>query len=103
MSDETAILVGIVVYVVVVAWLSRHIALDMDDHGKAGWAYGMMTFLLPPLGVALWLLDRDRPPTHDVRRPELGTRADAVFFLLLIVTFPWGLLIWLLLNRRAGT
>ena len=93
---------GIIGYVLLVAWLSRHVALDMDSHGKAGWAYGMLTFVIPPLGGAFWLLDRNRPATHAERRPKLGSPADALFFLLLIVTFPWGLVIWLLLNRRAS-
>lgn len=93
---------GIIAYVLVIAWLSRHVALDMDKHGKAGWAYGMMTFFIPPLGIALWLLDRDRPAMHTGRRPALGGIGDVAFFLLLIVTFPWGLLIWLLTNRRPS-
>jgi hypothetical protein len=93
---------GIIAYVLVVAWLSRRIALDMDRHGKAGWAYGMMTFFIPPLGFALWLWDRNRPATHREWRPELGSVGDGIIFVLLIVTFPWGLLIWLLLNRRGS-
>ena len=89
-------------YVLSAAWLSRHVALDMDRKGKAGWAYGIMTFMLPPLGVGLWLLDRNRPPTRREWRPELGSVGDFLLFVLFIITFPWGLLIWLLLNRRTS-
>jgi hypothetical protein len=61
-----------------------------------------MTFFVPPLGLALWLLDRDRPATHREWRPELGSVGDMLLFALLVLTFPWGLVIWLLLNRRAS-
>jgi hypothetical protein len=102
MGGDTWTFFGIIAYVLVVAWASRRIALDMDQRGKAGWAYGMMTFFLPPLGIALWLLDRDRPATHKEWRPEPGSAGDIIFFVLLIVTFPLGLLIWLFLNRRGS-
>lgn len=94
---------GIIGYVVSVAWLSRHVALDMDRRGWAGWAYGIMTFVVPPLGVALWLVDRNRASSIAHRLPELGTVGDVVVFLLFLVTFPWGLLVWLFLTRRAST
>jgi hypothetical protein len=102
MGGDTWTFFGIIAYVLVVAWASRRIALDMDRRGKAGWAYGMMTFWLPPLGIAVWLLDRNRPATHREWRPELGSFGDVFIFVLLIVTFPWGLLIWLFLNRRGS-
>lgn len=101
MDSDVAIFFGIIVYALVVAWLSRHVALDMDRRGTAGWPYGMMTFFIPPLGLALWLLDRDRPPTGRQWRPH-GAVADLIFFVLLLVTFPWGLVAWLFLNRRAS-
>lgn len=102
MDNDFLTFLAIISYVVSFAWLSRYVALDMDGRGKAGWAYGILTFILPPLGVGLWLLDRNRPPTRTELRPELGGRADLLLFLLFIVTFPWGLVIWLFLNRRAS-
>lgn len=101
-DGREAIFLGIIGYVLLAAWLSRHIALDMDARGKAGWAYGIATFALPPLGIALWLLDRNRPVVRRQWRPELGSVGDVVLFLALLFTFPWGLLIWLFLNRRAS-
>jgi hypothetical protein len=101
MGNDGWIFLGIILYVGIGAWASRRVALDMDARGKAGWAYGMATLLLPPLGLALWLLDRDRPPVRSGWKPELGTATDLLFFIALLVTFPWGLLIWLLMNRRA--
>lgn len=102
MGDGTDTFFAIIAYVLVVAWLSRRIALDMDSRGKAGWAYGLMTFMIPPLGLALWMLDRHRVATHREWRPELGSVGDVVLFVLLIVTFPWGVIVWLLMNRRAS-
>jgi hypothetical protein len=53
-------LVGIAAYVFGVAYLSRYIAMDMDSRGKPGWLFGMLTFLMLPLGLALWLMERNR-------------------------------------------
>ena len=96
-----ATFLAIIVWVVSAAWFSRYVALDMDRRGKAGWSYGLLTFVLPPLGAALWLLDRNRPPTHRELRPKIGSFGDIALFIILVITFPWGPLIWMLLNRRA--
>lgn len=58
MDPELWAFFGIIGYVLGLAWISRHVAIEMDARGKAGWLYGMLTFFLPPLGLALWLLDR---------------------------------------------
>ena len=96
-----ATFLAIIVWVVSAAWFSRYVALDMDRRGKAGWSYGLLTLVIPPLGAALWLLDRERPPIRKELRPTPGSFADVISFILLVLTFPWGLLIWMLLNRRA--
>ena len=101
MGTDGWIFLGIIVWVVAAAWLSRWVALDMDARGKAGWAYGLTTLFLPPLGLALWALDRDRPAVRSGWRPEPGTPMEILFFIALVVTFPWGLVLWLLLNRRS--
>jgi hypothetical protein len=101
-SGEVATLFGIVGYVLTVAWVSRRIALDMDARGKSGWVYGVMTLFVPPLGIGIWLLDRNRPATRSEWRPQLGSFADLALFAVLILTFPWGLLIWLFLNRKTS-
>ena len=103
MGGDTWIFFAIIGYVIGVSWLARHVALDMDARGKPGGLYGMTTLLLPPLGLGLWLMDRDRPEGRVPLGPKLGTVPDVVFFILLIVTFPWGLIAWMLLNRRAGS
>ena len=38
------------------------IARDMRRRGRQGWSYGLLTFLLFPVGVAAWLIDRHRFP-----------------------------------------
>lgn len=76
----------------------------MDARGNAGWAYGMLTFLIPPLGLLMWRMDRSRTgvaPNPDWR-PELGSTGDLLLFALFVITFPWGLIIWFFLNRRTS-
>ena len=38
------------------------IARDMRRRGRTGWSYGLLTFVLLPIGVAAWLIDRRRFP-----------------------------------------
>jgi hypothetical protein len=36
------------------------IARDMRSRGRTGWAYGVLTLVAMPVGVAAWLIDRRR-------------------------------------------
>ena len=38
------------------------VARDMNRRGRNGWSYGLLTFVLFPIGVAAWLIDRRRFP-----------------------------------------
>lgn len=101
MDGDVGIFFGIFVWVLGAAWLSRHVALDMDARGKAGWMYGLVTLIVPPVGAALWLIDRNRPAVRTEFRPEPGSLGEILLFVALVLTFPWGLVIWFFLNRRA--
>ena len=41
-------------------WLPMAISRDMGRRGRTGWAYGLLTVVLFPVGVAAWLVDRRR-------------------------------------------
>ena len=44
----------------VVVGLPIAISRDMRRRGRTGWAYGLRTLLVLPVGVAAWLIDRHR-------------------------------------------
>ena len=48
------------VLVAVVLTLARRAALDLDDRGQPGWIYGLLVLFVFPLGLAAWLLGRER-------------------------------------------
>jgi len=41
------------------AYASSH---DMRFRGRTGWAYGLLAFLVWPIGLIAWLIDRRRFP-----------------------------------------
>ena len=43
-------------------WVPVLVARDMRRRGRSGWSYGVLTFLLFPVGLAAWLIDRRRFP-----------------------------------------
>jgi hypothetical protein len=102
MDGDTWTFLGIIAYVVVVTWVARHVALDMDDRGKSGWLYGMLTFLVPPVGLVAWTVDRNSTRDAGKLLPQPGQPYSFLILLLIVVTFPWGLAIWLLANRARS-
>lgn len=99
--------VSIIAWVVVSAFVSRRVALDMDARGRAGWLYGLLTFVVLPLGVIVWLLDRNQLGPgflsgHTIVG-SVGLAMVAMLVALAVATFPWGLIIWWLAETRART
>jgi hypothetical protein len=56
MSDleRLGVVAGICICVVVLAWLARRAALDVDAGGGPGWLVGFLVLAVPPLGLAAW-------------------------------------------------
>lgn len=51
--------IAVIVFgILVLAWLSRRAAIDIDEHGGPGWILGLLVFFMPPLGLLAWLLMR---------------------------------------------
>jgi hypothetical protein len=46
-------------------WLAVRAARDMDARGDAGWRYGLLVLILPPIGLIVWLAARSRRPLPD--------------------------------------
>lgn len=61
------IILGISAYVVVLAWLARKAALDMDERGWPGWIFGILVMFVPPLGLFAWLWFRTPPGSRSPR------------------------------------
>ncbi len=43
-----------------VLWVPVRLANDMSRRGRHGWTYAALYLLLPPIGLAAWLVDRRR-------------------------------------------
>ena len=41
------------------------VARDMDRRGQDGRVYGLLTFLLLPIGLVVWVVQRSRHPVPD--------------------------------------
>jgi hypothetical protein len=63
--------------------LSVLIGADASRRGVSGGLVGVLTFLLAPVGLALWAWTRQRPPTADTpdQTLEIGLMLAALTFL----------------------
>jgi hypothetical protein len=53
-------------------WLAVRTARDMDARGQAGWRYGLLSLVLPPIGLVAWLVGRSRFPLREPADSEGG-------------------------------
>ena len=61
-ADRVMYVLAIAVFVVGLALLARHAALDMDREGWPGWIFGSLIMIVPPLGMLAWLVFRQAAP-----------------------------------------
>jgi hypothetical protein len=75
MSDWVLVLSSPLLVAGVLA-LARKAAMDLDHRGQPGWVYGLLVLFVFPLGIAAWLLGRERyPVVEDVSmHPGPGVR-----------------------------
>lgn len=64
MSDHELLFVGFAVGFPLLGLLARFVAVDLDRRGQAGWIFGLLVMVTPPVGLPMWLIARWRDRTR---------------------------------------